>query len=99
MQVRSLMNAVSVPLGIASPSQPNIASTYWRTVINQKDRVLVFDSATSPNVLWVVLADLDLSPGAPVRALPLGGGRVYAGNAAKLFTPTPLFKFAAAAPS
>ena len=34
--VFSVMRNVSVPLGISIPEQPNIASTRWRTVADQK---------------------------------------------------------------
>ncbi|GBF90639.1 hydrolase [Raphidocelis subcapitata] len=96
--VRGVMQAVSVPLGVADPKLPNIASTFWRTVIDHKNKVLLYDSATSPNSFWVVLDDLDLSAGAPVRQLPLTG-RVYAGNTASQFAPAakPL-KFMGATP-
>lgn len=97
-EVRSVMMAVSVPLGIKDPANPNIASTHWRTVIDHKNKVLVFDSATSPNAFWVRLDDLDLKAGAPVRQLPLSGGRVYAGNAAEKFAPAKAFKFQGVTP-
>jgi penicillin V acylase-like amidase (Ntn superfamily) len=47
--VLSVQHAVSVPLTITTPGQPNIASTIWRTVADQKDLVYYFDSATRPN--------------------------------------------------
>lgn len=53
--VTSIMRSVSVPLGIAVPNLPNIASTLWRTIANQKDLVYFYDSATSPNTFWVAL--------------------------------------------
>lgn len=91
--VASVMRAVSVPLGFIEPGSPNIASTIWRTVSDQKNRVYFFDSATSPNTFWVPLADLDLKPGAPVKKLTLTGGKVYSGNTAKLFAPATPFTF------
>ncbi|MFH3481300.1 linear amide C-N hydrolase [Xanthobacter variabilis] len=91
--VASVMRAVSVPLGFIEPGSPNIASTIWRTVADQKNRVYFFDSATSPNTFWVPIEDLDLKPGAPVRKLPLTGGRFYSGNAAKAFEPATSFTF------
>ncbi len=91
--VASVMRAVSVPLGFITPGSPNIASTLWRTVSDQKNRVYFFDSATSPNTFWVPLDDLDLKPGAPVKTLTLTGGRVYSGNAAAAFQPAEPFVF------
>ena len=91
--VLGVMRNVSVPLGITTPGQPNISSTLWRTVSDQKNRIYYFDSATSPNGFWVPLADLDLKEGAPVKKLTVAGGKVYSGNVADKFVATPSFKF------
>lgn len=91
--VLSVMRSVSVPLGISTPGQPNIASTLWRTVSNQKDKIYYFDSATSPNGFWVPLADLDFNEGSPVKKLEVAGGKVYAGNASLNFVTAEPFKF------
>ncbi len=96
--VLSVMRSVSVPLGISTPGQPNIASTLWRTVADQKDLVYFFDSATSPNVFWVSLASLDLREGAPTRKLAVAGGKIYSGETSSQFQPAPLFKFLEATP-
>ena len=88
-----VIRSVSVPLGITTPGQPNIASTLWRTVADQKNRVYFFDSATSPNAFWVPLADLDFSEGKPVMKLTVAGGRVYSGNAAERFEAATPFTF------
>ena len=91
--VLGVIRAVSVPLGITTPNRPNIASTIWRTVADQTDRVYFFDSATSPDVFWVKLADLDLREGAPVKKLTMTGGRVFSGNVAAGFEPEPMLTF------
>lgn len=91
--VASVMRSVSVPLGITTPGQPNISSTLWRTVSDQKNKVYYFDSATSPNTFWVPLDELDFSKGAPVTKLTIAGGKVYAGNVAIKFEPTEPFTF------
>ncbi len=91
--VLSVMRSVSVPLGITTPGQPNISSTLWRTVSDQKNKVYFFDSSTSPNTFWVPLADLDFSPGAPVKKLALAGGRIFSGNAAGDFVEAEPFVF------
>lgn len=93
--VLSVMRSVSVPLGITTPDQPNISSTLWRTVADQKNKVYFFDSSTSPNAFWVPLADLDLAPGAPVKKLDLTGGKVFSGNAAGDFVEAKPFVFLA----
>ncbi|MEJ5329319.1 MAG: linear amide C-N hydrolase [Desulfobaccales bacterium] len=97
LSVLSVMRSVSVPLGITTPGQPNIASTVWRTVADHTNLVYFFDSATSPNVFWIPMKQLDLKEGAPVRKLVLVGGKVYAGNVANKFEPAPPFAFLPAA--
>jgi penicillin V acylase-like amidase (Ntn superfamily) len=91
--VASVMRAVSVPLGMHTPGEPNAASTLWRTVADQTNRVYMFDSATSPNTFWVPLAKLDFSEGAKVKKLTLTGGKVYAGDASSKFEPAEPFAF------
>ncbi|MEB3303319.1 MAG: linear amide C-N hydrolase [Cyanobacteriota bacterium] len=91
--VLSLVRGVSVPLGITTPGQPNIASTIWRAVSDQRRRVLLFDSVSSPSVFWVSLDQVNLSPGAPVRKLQVAGGRVHAGETAAKFEASPPFAF------
>jgi choloylglycine hydrolase len=93
--VLSVMRSVSVPLGITTPGQPNISSTLWRTVSDQKNKVYFFDSSTSPNTFWVPLADLDFSEGAPVKKLTVAGGVIHSGNAAKDFVEAEPFTFMA----
>ena len=92
-EVLSVQRAVSVPLGITSPDQPNISSTIWRTVSDQKNLVYYFDSATRPNTFWVSLSKLDLKPGAPVRKLTIQNGEVFAGEVADQFKDAAPFKF------
>jgi choloylglycine hydrolase len=91
--VMSVQRAVSVPLGIATPDQPNISSTIWRTVSDQKNLIYYFDSATRPNTFWVSLAKLDLKPGAPVRKLTIQNGEVFSGEVADQFKNAEPFKF------
>lgn len=95
----SVVRAVSVPLGITTPDEPNIASTLWRTVSDQKNKVYFFDSATTPNTFWVPLADLDLSEGAPAKKLAIAGGKYYSGNAAEHFEEATPFQFMQADPA
>jgi penicillin V acylase-like amidase (Ntn superfamily) len=95
--VLSVMRAVGVPLGLTVHDKPNLSSTLWRTVHDHKNRVLFFDSATSPNAFWVPLADLDFREGAPVMKLTVEGGRVYAGNTASQFERAGTFTFQSAA--
>ena len=94
----SVIRGVSVPLGLTTPGQPNIASTVWRTVYDQKAKRMFFDSATSPNVFWVPLDKLDLSNGAPVKKLALKGGKTYSGDASGGLQPEKPFAFLPAKP-
>ncbi|MEI7874174.1 MAG: linear amide C-N hydrolase [Alphaproteobacteria bacterium] len=91
--VMGVQRAVSVPLGITTPDQPNISSTIWRTVSDQKNLVYFFDSATRPNTFWVSLAKLDLKPGAPVKKLTIQNGEVFSGEVSSNFKPSEPFKF------
>lgn len=91
--VLGVMRSVSVPLGIADPIKPNIASTLWRTVSDQKNKVYYFDSSTYPNTFWVNLKNVNFAPGAPILSLAVEDGEVYAGDVSKLLKPTKPFDF------
>lgn len=67
----SIIRNASVPIGITDPKKPNIASTLWRTVADQKALRYYFDSATSLSVIWVDLDKVNLKEGAPVKNLVL----------------------------
>lgn len=96
--VLSVQRAVSVPLGIGTPEKPNISSTIWRTVSDQKNLVYYFDSATRPNTFWVSLKELDLGPGAKVRKLTIQHGEVFSGEVSKAFADADPFPFLPAEP-
>jgi len=96
--VMGVQRAVSVPLGISTPNEPNISSTLWRTVADQKNLVYYFDSATRPNTFWVSLAKLDLKPGAAPKKLTIEHGEVLSGDVSSQFVDTPPFKFLPAKP-
>lgn len=89
----SVIRNVSVPLGISIPEQPNISSTRWRTVSDQKNKVYYYESTSYPNVFWVEMNDVNLSEGAPVMMLDLAAGNTYAGNTAAYFIEKPPFRF------
>jgi len=94
--VFSVMRNVSVPLGISIPGQPNIASTIWRTVADQKNKVYYFESTKTPNVFWVDMKDIDFSASAPVKKLTMTGGKIFAGNTVDQFEPSAPFVFMSA---
>jgi choloylglycine hydrolase len=91
--VMGVQRAVSVPLGITTPDQPNISSTIWRTVADQTGLIYYFDSATRPNTFWVKLDKVDLKPGAPVKKLTIQHGEVFSGEVSGDFKPAEPFKF------
>jgi choloylglycine hydrolase len=97
-QIFSVIRGVSVPLGFTVPDKPNIASTIWRTVYDQKNRVMYFDSATSPTVFWLPLESLALEAGAPVMRLALKSGETYNGDATASLKPAEPFAFLPAKP-
>ena len=92
--VFSVMRNVSVPRGITTPGQPNISSTLWRTVSDQKNRVYFFESTASPSVVWVKLGQLDFRPGSGSRRLTLVGRPELEGDQTTAFQPAAPFRFA-----
>ncbi|MCX7116064.1 MAG: linear amide C-N hydrolase [Gammaproteobacteria bacterium] len=91
--VLSVIRSVSVPFGMTTPNKPNIASTLWRTVSNQKHRIYYFDSSTYPNTFWVDFSKLHFEPKAQVLSLQVENGEVYAGEASDQFKPAEPFSF------
>ncbi len=91
--VFSVMRNVSVPRGITTPGQPNISSTIWRTVADQKNRVFYFEDTFSPSLVWVRLGELDFQENSGVRRLDLPGQRDLSGNQTAGFQPTKPFVF------
>ena len=67
------MRNVSVPWGAADPDHPNIAPTYWRSVLDHTRKNYYFESALSPYVVMVDLNKIDFAPGSGVRSLALEG--------------------------
>lgn len=76
--VLSIMRNISVPWGAADPLHPNIAPTYWRSVLDHTRKHYYFESALSPYIVRVDLTKLDLSPGSGVRSVALEGPEGFA---------------------
>lgn len=93
--VFSVMRNVSVPRGITTPDQPNISSTIWRTVSDQKNRVYYFESTFSPGLVWVKLDGIDFAPGTGTRKLTLVGHPDILGDQTGKFEKAEPFKFLA----
>ncbi len=91
--VFSVIRNCSVPFGISSPTEPNISSTRWRSVSDQKNRIYYFETVLTPNVFWVTLNDFDLSEKGKVMKLDLSKFATYSGQANSSFKPSHAFKF------
>ncbi|CAM4190933.1 linear amide C-N hydrolase [Kerstersia similis] len=93
----SVVRNVSVPYGISHPDAPNLSTTRWRVVADQKNKLFYAESATAPNVFWVDLQRLDFSEGAETLTLNLGVdmNRVLAGEVSAQFVPATPFEFKA----
>jgi choloylglycine hydrolase len=76
--VLSVMRNVSVPWGEPDPEHPNIAPTYWRTVMDHGRKIYYFESALSPDIVWVNLNNVDFTPKSGVRSVSLEGPEGFA---------------------
>jgi penicillin V acylase-like amidase (Ntn superfamily) len=94
-EILSVMRNASQPFGTSDPDRPNIAPTLWRTVSDLTSGVYFFESTTDPNIVWIEVAELDLSAGAPALKLDLNGESDLVGDVTSRFQPTEPFAFAA----
>lgn len=93
--VFSVMRNVSVPRGISTPDQPNISSTIWRTVSDQKHKIYFYEDTASPGLVWVDLKQIDFSPDSGTRKLTLVGNYDLSGDQTDHFQPAEPFRFMA----
>ncbi len=63
-----IIRNVSVPLGIRTPNEPNISSTRWRTMADQKNRIYYYESTLDPALIRIDFGELDF--GRRSRPLP-----------------------------
>jgi len=94
--VFSVIRNVSVPYGLTTENEPNISSTRWRTVADQKRMRYFFESALAPNVFWIDLKQLDFSEKTgKVLTLELGPNqsKIYSGMANGQFKESKPFTF------
>ncbi|MBX8800784.1 linear amide C-N hydrolase [Ochrobactrum sp. MR28] len=94
--VFGVIRNVSVPFGITTPDQPNISSTRWRTVADQKRKLYFFESALTPNTFWVDLKGLDFSAETgKVKKLDLGENQtnIFSGKVNEEFKVSKPFQF------
>jgi penicillin V acylase-like amidase (Ntn superfamily) len=67
----SIIRNASVPIGIADPEKPNLASTLWSTVSDHKNLVYYYANSRSASVCWIDLKELDLGEGSGVRKIDM----------------------------
>ncbi len=91
--VMSVVRNVSVPYGFEVEGFPNLSTTRWRVVADQKNLVYYFETALTPNTFWVDLKQLDFSENAPVKMLPLMNNETYSGETSTLFIEAEPFIF------
>lgn len=93
--VFSVVRNTSVPYGVSIPDAPNLSTTRWRVVADQKSRIYYVESAISPNTFWVDLKMLDFSEGASVKKLDLGEDMttIHAGEVSGDFADAEPFRF------
>ncbi len=89
----SVIRNVSVPRGINTPNQPNIASTLWRTAADHKNLVYYYENTASPGIMWVRLKQIDFSPTSGTRKLATSENLDLVGDQTANFTPAEPFKF------
>lgn len=101
----SIIRNVSVPVGIVTPGQPNVSTTQWRSMADNKNLVYYFESAFSPYMIYMNLGKVDLSEGSGARKLNLTAnssflldGKFISGEVTEHFKPTQAFKFLQAEP-
>jgi penicillin V acylase-like amidase (Ntn superfamily) len=66
--VMAIMRNVSVPFG-APYAEFGVYNTEYRSVSDLTNRTYFFELTTSPSTIWVQLDALDLTEGAPVKAI------------------------------
>ncbi|WP_294083402.1 linear amide C-N hydrolase [Proteiniphilum sp. UBA5384] len=92
--VFSVIRNCSVPYGISTEGFPNLSTTRWRIVADQKNMVYYFEDALSPNAVWVDFKNLDFSQSTgKVKKLSLDKQQVYAGETSNKFVVTKPFVF------
>ncbi|WP_145514840.1 linear amide C-N hydrolase [Yersinia massiliensis] len=99
--VLSVIRSVSVPYGISTPDEPNISSTRWRTLSDQKNKIYYFESTLMPNTFWVDFNKVDFSKSAEVKKLKINTPQAiqYTGDVSAHFQPAKPFVFEPVTPS
>ncbi|MCW1958385.1 MAG: linear amide C-N hydrolase [Mycobacterium sp.] len=93
--VFSVMRNVSVPWGVGDPEHPNLSPTYWRSVADSTNKIYYFESALSPNIVWVDLNKINFVPGSGIRAVKVEENYAIIGNIDNQLTPAKSISFLA----
>ena len=93
--VMSVMRNISVPWGTPDPEHPNISPTWWRTLLDQKNGVYYFDSALSPQMVWLNLRQIDFRAGSGIRAIAIETNPTLQGNLNAQLRPSAPIQFLA----
>ncbi len=76
----SIIRNCSVPYGVHIDGQPNLSSTKWRTVSDQKNLVYYYEDPLSLTPIWLDFASLDFSKKASVKKIDLNNSPMIAGD-------------------
>ena len=93
--VFSVMRNVSVPWGVGDAEHPNLSPTYWRSVADSTNKIYYFESALSPNIVWVNLKNINLGPGSGIRAVKVEENYSIIGNIDNALAPAAPIAFLA----
>ncbi len=91
--VFSVIRNCSVPYGIGTKEEPNISSTRWRSVSDQKNLVYYFETTLTPNIFWINFNQLNFSEMGSVKKLSAENHEIYEGNASNSFIDAVPFHF------
>lgn len=91
--VFSVIRNTSVPYGISTEGFPNLSTTQWRVVADQKNLVYYFETAVTPNTFWVDLKKIDFSENSGARVLKVTNAETYAGEVSAEFVSSEPFEF------
>lgn len=91
--VFSVIRNVSVPYGFEIEGFPNLSTTRWRAVADQKNLVYYFETALTPNAFWLDLKKIDFSEKGNVKKLDLSNFKTFSGETSAQFELSKPFKF------
>lgn len=89
----SVIRNCSVPYGVHIDGEPNLSSTKWRTVSDQKNLKYYYEDPIALSPFWLDLNKLDFSEKAKVRKLVVANSEVYYGEANKQLKESKPFQF------